>query len=152
MSVSPSVAAAIAITALAVAVAAVAVTIAHARRFRRYRRAFGVRMARRSSGEPLPIDAAGVGEELGALHEALLGAVQRVGLVRFDAFEDMGGQLSFALALLDADGTGVILSSINGRRETRVYAKAISHAESTVALSDDEREAVRRAMGGVRAG
>lgn len=136
---------------LLVAVLAIGIAVAQARRFGRYRRSFGVRMRRQEPSEMLPLDAAGVGQEVAALHELLLAAIQRIGLVRFDAFEDMGGQLSFALALLDADGTGVVLSSINGRREARVYAKAIEGAESAVALSDEEREAVRKAMGAVRA-
>ena len=105
---------------------------------------------RRPERGPIAVDAAGLGDEIAGLHESMLGAVQRVGLVRFDVFEDMGGQLSFALALLDADGTGVVLSSINGRRETRVYAKSIERGESVTTLSDEERESVRRAMGGVR--
>jgi hypothetical protein len=145
----PSVALAIAIGALAVAALAVGLAISQARRFGRYRRSFGLRM-RRAPSEPVPLDAIGIGQEIASLHETLLGAVQRVGLVRFDAFEDMGGQLSFALAMLDADGTGVVLSSINGRRETRVYAKSIEHGESALTLSDEERESVKRAMGGVR--
>lgn len=145
----PSVALAISIASLAVAALAVGIAIVQGRRFARYRRSFGMRM-RGNRPEPLPPDAAGIGEEIAALHENMLSAVQRIGLVRFDAFEDMGGQLSFALALLDADGTGAVLSSINGRRETRVYAKAIEHGESVLTLSDEEREAVRRAMGGVR--
>jgi len=145
----PSVALAVAIGALAVAGLAVGIAVLQGRRFARYRRSFGLRMRRPERG-PIPADAAGLGDEIAGLHESMLGAVQRVGLVRFDAFEDMGGQLSFALALLDADGTGVVLSSINGRRETRVYAKSIERGESATTLSDEERESVRRAMGGVR--
>lgn len=145
----PSVALAVAIGALAIAGLAVGIAVVQARRFARYRRSFGLRM-RRNEPAALPGDAAGLGQEIAALHETMLGAVQRMGLVRFDAFEDMGGQLSFALALLDADGTGVVLTSINGRRETRVYAKSIERGESALALSEEERESVRRAMGGVR--
>ncbi|HYG72017.1 MAG TPA: DUF4446 family protein, partial [Actinomycetota bacterium] len=47
------------------------------------------------------------------------GAVRRVGLVRYDAFEDVGGRLSFSCALLDEHGTGVVVTSINGRQDTR---------------------------------
>ena len=54
------------------------------------------------------------------------GAVRRVGLVRYDAFEDVGGRLSFSCALLDDHGTGVVMTSINGRQDTRVYAKPIN--------------------------
>jgi hypothetical protein len=73
-------------------------------------------------------------------------AVQHVGLVRFDAFEDMGGHLSFAAALLDADGDGFILTSINGRQETRIYAKPIERGASRYHLSNEEQEAIRRAI------
>lgn len=73
-------------------------------------------------------------------------AVQHVGLVRFDAFEDMGGNLSFAAAMLDADGDGFVLTSINGRQETRIYAKPIERGSSRYHLSDEEQEAIRRAI------
>jgi hypothetical protein len=73
-------------------------------------------------------------------------AVQRVGLVRFDAFEDMGGQLSFSAAMLDGEGDGIVLTSINGRQETRIYAKPIERGGSRYHLSDEEREAIRRAL------
>lgn len=72
--------------------------------------------------------------------------IQKVGLVRFDAFEDVGGKLSFAVAFLDDHGDGVVVSSINGRRETRIYAKPIRKGESIYALSAEERGALARAM------
>jgi hypothetical protein len=75
-------------------------------------------------------------------------AVQRVGLVRFDAFEDMGGGLSFSVALLDAGGDGVVVTSINGRQDTRVYAKPVSGGVSNHNLSDEEAEAISQAMAG----
>ena len=52
--------------------------------------------------------------------------------LRYDAFEDVGGRLSFSCALLDEHGTGVVLTSINGRQETRVYAKPVATATSTL--------------------
>ena len=73
---------------------------------------------------------------------------QRIGLVRFNPFEDTGGNQSFALALLDANGDGLVLSSLHSRTGTRVYAKAISGGRSETALSDEESEAVRTAMAG----
>ena len=54
------------------------------------------------------------------------GSVRHVALLRYDAFEDVGGRLSFSCAMLDDHGTGVVLTSINGRQETRVYAKPIT--------------------------
>lgn len=80
------------------------------------------------------------------LRELLRGTVSRVGVVRYDAFEDMGGALSFSAALLDERGDGVIMSAINGRSETRTYAKAIRGGASEHHLSDEETQAIRQAM------
>jgi hypothetical protein len=74
------------------------------------------------------------------------GAVRHVGLVRYDAFEDVGGRLSFSCALLDAKGTGVVMTSINGRQDTRVYAKPVAEGRSTYNLSIEEEEAIRQAL------
>jgi hypothetical protein len=79
------------------------------------------------------------------------GSVRNVALLRYDAFEDVGGRLSFSCALLDDQGTGVVLTSINGRQETRVYAKQVTQGASTHNLSLEEEEAIRRAMGGRQA-
>jgi hypothetical protein len=73
--------------------------------------------------------------------------VRRVGILRYDAFEDVGGRLSFSCALLDEHGTGVVITSINGRQETRVYAKPVTRSTSTYNLSLEEEEAIRQAMG-----
>lgn len=81
-----------------------------------------------------------------ALAKGLIGAVQGVGVVRFDAFDDVGGRLSFSVALLDAEGSGVVLSSINGRQEGRCYAKAVDRGSSNFDLSEEERQAIKRAM------
>jgi hypothetical protein len=74
------------------------------------------------------------------------GAVRRVGLVRYDAFEDVGGRLSFSCALLDEHGTGVVVTSINGRQDTRVYAKPITNGTSSYNVSVEEEEAIRQAL------
>ena len=74
------------------------------------------------------------------------GAVRNVGLVRYDAFEDVGGRLSFSCALLDGLGTGVVMTSINGRHDTRVYAKPVSEGTSSYSLSIEEEEAIRQAL------
>jgi Protein of unknown function (DUF4446) len=74
------------------------------------------------------------------------GSVRHVALLRFDAFEDVGGRLSFSCALLDDHGTGVVLTSINGRQETRVYAKPVTTGSSSYNLSTEEAEAIRQAM------
>jgi hypothetical protein len=74
------------------------------------------------------------------------GSVRHISLLRYDAFEDVGGRLSFSCAMLDDHGTGVVLTSINGRQETRVYAKPIAEGSSTYNLSVEESEAIRQAM------
>jgi hypothetical protein len=75
-------------------------------------------------------------------------AIQRVGMVRFNPFEDTGGNQSFALALTDAKGDGLVISSLHSRTGTRVYAKSIADGRSDGALSDEEREALRLALAG----
>ena len=74
------------------------------------------------------------------------GSVRHVALIRYDAFEDVGGRLSFSCAMLDQHGTGVVLTSINGRQETRVYAKPIAEGGSGYNLSSEEEEAIRQAL------
>jgi Protein of unknown function (DUF4446) len=76
------------------------------------------------------------------------GSVRRVALLRYDAFEDVGGRLSFSCALLDEQGSGVVVTSINGRQETRVYAKPVTQGVSAHNLSLEEEEAIRRALDG----
>ena len=71
--------------------------------------------------------------------------LQRVGLVRYNPFEETGGNQSFALALLDAEGDGWVLSSLHARSGTRVYAKAIAARPVRAALSDEETAAIRQA-------
>jgi hypothetical protein len=73
-------------------------------------------------------------------------AVQRIGLVRFNPFEDTGGNQSFALALLDMNGDGLIVSSLHARTLTRVYGKAVVGGKSEAALSDEESAALRQAL------
>lgn len=79
------------------------------------------------------------------------GSVRNVALLRYDAFEDVGGRLSFSCAMLDEHGSGVVLTSINGRQETRVYAKPVTAGVSSHNLSLEEEEAIRRALGGEQA-
>ena len=74
--------------------------------------------------------------------------MRKVALLRYDAFEDVGGRLSFSCALLDERGDGVVVTSINGRQETRVYAKPVTQGVSAHNLSLEEEEAIRRALDG----
>jgi hypothetical protein len=77
---------------------------------------------------------------------AEIGALRRVAVVRYDAFGDMGGRLSFSAALLDDAGDGLVLTSINGRTETRTYAKGITAGQGEQKLSPEEEEAISAAM------
>jgi hypothetical protein len=78
--------------------------------------------------------------------ELISGVVSRLGMVRYDAFEDMGGALSFSAALLDEHGDGIVISAINGRTETRCYSKAVRGATSEHNLSEEEQAAIQGAM------
>jgi hypothetical protein len=69
-------------------------------------------------------------------------AFQRIGLVRFNPFEDTGGNQSFALALLDARDDGLVISSLHSRGSTRIYAKAVAAGRPEAALSEEETEAL----------
>lgn len=73
-------------------------------------------------------------------------AFQKVGLVRFNPFEDTGGNQSFALALLDAHADGFVVSSLHARAGTRIYAKAIVKGKCDTALSGEEAEALKLAL------
>jgi hypothetical protein len=81
--------------------------------------------------------------KLGELTQA---SIRHVGVVRFDAFEDMGGRLSFSAALLDGQGDGVVITSINGRQDARCYAKPVRNWTSVHTLSDEERQAIQQAL------
>lgn len=75
-------------------------------------------------------------------------AVQRIGIVRYNPFEDTGSNQSFALALLDGKADGIVLSSLHSRQQTRVFIKPIVGGRSETPLSEEESEALRKA--GVR--
>ena len=72
--------------------------------------------------------------------------VQKVGLVRFNPFREIGGDHSFSLALLDGNDTGVVITGLHTRERTRVYMKAIKVGKSEHELSDDEKRALIKAI------
>lgn len=78
----------------------------------------------------------------------LADAIRHVAVVRYDAFGDMGGRLSFSAAMLDDSGDGLVLSSINGRSETRTYAKGVKGGTSEAPLSPEEEQVVGWALRG----
>ena len=85
-------------------------------------------------------------QQVTALAENAKLHIQKTATVRFNAFPDTGSDLSFAIAVLDANDNGFVLSSLFGRSESRVYAKPIAAGKSTYQLSDEEKDALTRAM------
>lgn len=83
-----------------------------------------------------------------ALEAQIPFCVQRTGLVRYDAFDDVGGQQSFSLALLDAQHSGIILTSVFSRSDVRVYAKALQRGQPSHPLSEEEIQAIHNASHG----
>ena len=92
--------------------------------------------------EALRKDVSAVRADLAAARADLSDALRHVAVVRYDAFGDMGGRLSFSAALLDDSGDGLVLTSINGRSETRTYAKGVKAGESDHSLSPEELQAI----------
>jgi hypothetical protein len=104
------------------------------------------RTQRRGPGvEELPEDVQGLRQEVAALKAEAADALRHLAVVRYDAFGDMGGHLSWSLALLDDGGHGVVLTSIHGRSEARTYAKNISGWTCEQQLSPEEEEAITHA-------
>ncbi|NOY35361.1 MAG: DUF4446 family protein [bacterium] len=103
---------------------------------------------------------AGISEELGKINalneetkkylktveERLQNSIQKVGMVRFNPFENSGSNQSFAIALLDEKGNGVVISSLYSREKVNVYAKPINNRQSEYALSKEEKEAINIAV------
>jgi hypothetical protein len=89
-------------------------------------------------------------DALNRLHHELEGlnqrTIQKVGVIRYNPFSDTGGDQSFAIALLDALGNGVILSSLHSRTDTRVFAKPVHNGRSKYQLSDEEQDAIKKAL------
>jgi len=81
--------------------------------------------------------------ELEALTER---TIQKVAVIRHNPFSDTGGDQSFAIALLDSLGNGVVVSSLHSRTDTRVFAKAVQSGRSRHQLSDEEQEAIKKAL------
>lgn len=91
-------------------------------------------------------------DDLNRLYEYLerrsRGSLQHIGLVRFNPFEDTGSDQSFAIALLDDRRDGIVLSSLHGRTNTRLFAKPVENGASRHTLSDEESQALRIAVEG----
>lgn len=72
-------------------------------------------------------------------------AMQKLGMVRFNPFEDGGGNFSFSLALLDLHDTGVIITSMHGRQQNRIYTKTIQNGRCEIPLTEEEQQAINLA-------
>ncbi|ROR89201.1 DUF4446 family protein [Nocardioides aurantiacus] len=129
----------LAVLALLVALAALAVAVSG-------RRAPQGRTRDTDPGE-LPQDARALRQEVAALKAESSQALRHLAVVRYDAFTDTGGQLSWSLALLDDSGSGVVVTSIQGRAESRTYAKSVTDWTSDAQLSPEEEDAISHARG-----
>jgi hypothetical protein len=128
---------ALAVLALLLSLAALGVAIAGRRTSGR------ARASADASG--LPEDPRALRQEVAALKAETAQAMRHVAVVRYDAFTDTGGQLSWSMALLDDSGSGVVLTSIQGRNDSRSYAKNVASWSSETQLSPEEEDAISNA-------
>ena len=80
------------------------------------------------------------------LHRDSLGHLQKTGFVRFNPFDDTGGDQSFAVCLLDANDNGLVISSIHSRTSTRTFSKPVKNGKSEYHLTDEEKQAIKIAQ------
>lgn len=102
-------------------------------------------LAQKPSVDAVPEDVLGLRQEVAALRAEVKGSFKHLSVVRYDAFADMGGHLSWSVALLDDAGDGVVLTSIHGRSDARSYAKTVSGWKAEVQLSPEEEQAIASA-------
>lgn len=154
---SPTVLTVVAVAALVASLAALALGwVAHRRHQvieRRYAVLWGegeadvstvlAQQARRLATERVRIDT--VEARLDGLSGDLAQMLQHVAVVRYDAFGDMGGQMSFSAAVIDDNGDGMVISSVHARGESRTYAKGIVGGGSDTVLTPEEQQALAAA-------
>ena len=85
-------------------------------------------------------------EEIEELYDKMKAHYQKVGIVKYDAFHEMGGELSFAITMLDANNTGWILNVMHSREGCYAYVKEIQKGESKIQLAEEERESLEKAI------
>lgn len=85
-------------------------------------------------------------DEIKRIKEVQSRTANKIGIVKYDAFPDVGGRLSFALAMLDESDTGFVLNAIHGREGCYTYVKEIVKGESYIVLGQEEKEALRQAV------
>ena len=148
----------VAAVAVAVALAGLVLAVVLAVRLRRLRSAqqvllggeqgdlvdFAVSLQARIDDLHRAVDEVAAG--LGRVDRRVDGSVAKTAVVRYDAFEGLGGQQSASLALLDSARTGIVVSAIQGRDHARIYVKELDRGRAPIALSPEETEAVERAM------
>jgi hypothetical protein len=88
----------------------------------------------------------GLEKRIATLENKMQRTKRHLGFVRYDAFDDVGGEQSFALALYDDDGNGVVVNSLVGRADSRIYCKALSDGRPDRSLSLEENQAVEAAV------
>lgn len=104
-------------------------------------------IARFADIDNLKADTKKLNEELSKVKDNLMVTYQKVGVVKYDAFKEMGGKLSFVLALLDKNNDGILMNSVHSSREgCYTYIKEIIKGESFLELSEDERKAMNQAL------
>lgn len=127
------------VLALLVALAALAVAVQSLRSGRARRR------TEDDEAADLPNDVLGLRQEVAALRLDVENSLRNLTVVRYDAFGDVGGKLSWTVALLDDKGSGLLLTSIHGRTEARTYAKSVADWSCDQQLSPEEEEALTHA-------
>ena len=88
----------------------------------------------------------GLKKEVRKLSQESKFSVQKVGIIRYNPFSGVGGEQSFSIALLDGNNNGVVITSLYSREGNRVYGKPIKNASSEYSLSNEEKEAIEKAM------
>lgn len=85
-------------------------------------------------------------EQIKQLKEAQLHTLNKTAIVKYDAFKEMGGKLSFALAMLDQENSGFVINAVHSREGCYTYIKEIVKGESYIILGEEEKEALRQAV------
>lgn len=85
-------------------------------------------------------------DNIAAINEEMLTVYKKVGIVKYDAFNEMGGKLSFALAMLDKSNNGYLINAMHSREGCYTYIKEIVKGESYITLCDEERKALTEAI------
>ncbi len=155
---SETIVAALAVAAAAAAVLALGLALAFYLTLRRIRKAqtvllgsgkddlvaFAVSLQGRIDDVHRGVDEVAVA--LARVDKRIDGCLSHTSIVRYDAYEDLGGHQSASLAFLDAARSGIVVSAIQGRDYARIYVKELDRGRAPVALSPEEQEAVERAM------